>query len=256
MRNGPLPTGAGLTNCCSGAWKTTPCFVATNCADMRGHTGSDDTEDFANWIGWQWQGTLSTTTDHGAANMTYYPANQGTNWGRNGGTRRLGDWAEIDYSGDNGNNIAGPINATISINGSPGPLSGPPLNYGKAITRTLYVWGDPAVNPANPTNYSSNMSSQIFKTCTVLTCTTAYVWEDVTISGPNTNGTYDSSDNVNRVRITRSYDAILYENIQSSSNEAKAVILDRPAPGPVPGGGPCSSGWTPGGGVYGRQVNP
>lgn len=259
-RNGPAATGAGLTLCCTAPWPSTGC--SANCADMRGQdppvSGGQNSQDYRNWIGWQWQGTLSTTTDHGEASMTYYPSNQGTNWGRNGGARRLGDWAEMgqaDLNGSLGNTIALAIGASISISGTEGPLSGPPLNYGKAITRTVYVWGDAAPTPADPTNYSSDTAAQTFTTCNGAGCTTAYVWEDVTITGPDNSDKYHAPVNVNRVRFTRSYDGVLYQNKQNCCSSAQAIIVDRPVPGPVPGGS-CSNSWTPGGGVYGRQVNP
>jgi hypothetical protein len=173
----------------------------------------------------------------------------------------------MNYTGDNGNNVAGPINDILNTPGvgSPGPLS---AFYGPAITRTLYVWGDPCPNtdpqdPSNCLSYGLDKSSQIHKNCPATPeppgCTTAVVWEDMAIDGSTSAGyaPHDSSANPldMRVRFTKSYDAIIYRDLpQQSNSNTKAIIVDRPVTGPANG---CAvTGWTPGGAVYGRQVGP
>lgn len=275
LRYGPSPPGAGLNIYQTNAtWQPALCAPADQpCADMRGsgqNSGSSVDDDIGNWIAWQWQGMISTTHQYPQDSMTYYPANPSTDGGRNGGQpTRPGDWAETDYSGNHGQNIQEGMHDLARLYGTDTPLSPPTtLNWGRAITRTIFVWGDPQ------SQLPSDKSSQDFVSCTGGNCTSSQIWSDVNITG-NPNAGWKTQGNpstIRRVRFTRAYTFVFYENMQGnygacdppgcayqptcslpnlSGSQAIGFLANQTQPGP---NGSC--GWQPHGATYTGQVPP
>jgi hypothetical protein len=258
------------------------CRVPSQCADMKGSgadSGQGMHQDFGNWIFWQWMGHLSLTSIYPIETNTRYPSNQATHGGTQGTlSERPGDWAEIDYTGNLGQNIQQAMYDSsnqwgeMTAVGLPEAQGG--LNWGRVLTRTVYLWGEPQ------SQLPSSMSTQKFDEYTTTRdcnppspgCTITEhhdAWIDVTMSG--TYGDYEASDSVDRVRFTRAVSFLFYANLQgnngaepypedgcdlpSSGSSAWGILPSIVVP-PPPGGGACETGWEPGGGVYGQQVPP
>jgi hypothetical protein len=195
---------------------------------------------------------------------------------------RPGDWAEIEYNGNHGNNIQSAVRdlaLQFGVMRGPGlPVNQGGLNWGKAITRTIYLWGEPQ------DELPSDRSTQVwggyttqepcppptFPGCIVTTQHRA--WLDTTISGGN--GSYHSTGGMpQRVRFTRALPFLFFANLQGNngavpapgcpglphnSSSAYGILPSLVVPNPSPGGGgggTCST-WQPGGGVYTRQIDP
>jgi hypothetical protein len=277
-RNGPEnpipPNGwpnSGLRNFDknAGAGNLTPCTAGPDCADMRGSGSSQNNaaaQDDGNWVFWAWRGVISTTHLYLDTSTIKYNTNYPSTAATQGGTccgaqaNRPGDWAEIGYNGDLGRNRKEAILAEIDSFGTTGPLSGAPLNWGLAITRTVYVWGEPeaqlpsskSTQHYDPSAYTTQeQCSPPRQGCTITVDHPA--WVDVTLSG--SNGSYNAN-NVDRVRFTKAYTFIFYRVPVSGGNTSSvsAFLIYPAVPGPV--GGDCPAGWQTGSGVYYRQIDP
>ena len=244
----------------------------TECADMGGtlDTGSQELED---WIYHEWQGVISTTHVWPVNTMTRYPAIAASNWGRDtsypGLLERGGDWAEGggEYTGNNGENIQGALHDLARIRGNTTDLT-VSLNWGKAITRTIYVWGD---SEADLIQYPGRSAQRLTTTpgCSPTPCTPTPepVWEDVNITvSNNPNNPFRADEPIQRVRFTKTYDFVFYANLQGGEFQAQnppGCNLDLTGSAArgfiateVVGDPSGSCGWIPGEGVYVRQVDP
>lgn len=258
------------------------CNLGLGCANMAGslaQSGQNMHQDFGNWIFWNWRGTLSLTSIYPIETNTRYPSTQATRGGTEGTlSERPGDWAEIDYTGNLGQNIQDAVYDTsnqwgvMTAVGQPENQGG--LNWGRVLTRTVYLWGEPQTQL--PSSESTQQFSEYTTTrecnppspgCTITDHHPA--WIDVTMSG--TYGNYVGSDTISRVRFTRSMSFLFYANLQGnygarpypeagcslpSSGSSAWGILPSIVEPPPPGGGSCQTGWEPGGGVYSYQVPP
>ncbi len=279
-RNGPPPPPNGLT--AYGAHGTCTQQNQGACADMRGQHSSSPSSgkgDIANWIYLQWAGQISLTRTWDRSNETWYPANRSNDGGRQGSaTPRQGDWAEVYPHGNWGNNVNEPLHDMADENGVTTPWSGGALNWGKAITKTLYLWG-PETLPNHATDDTS--AQQWVSNVQIPGCNPhggqdcKYTgWEDLTLTGQG-SGNYSISGNVDRVRFTALYQIRIYANLQANkyhpnappecasqggwqwnggSSNAYGLIINEVVPGPGGDGTPC--GWMTGGGVYGRSIDP
>lgn len=274
-RNGPEDPGNGWPDTGlhkwdkqDGAGNLTPCTSGPNCADMRGsgsNQNSDAAQDGGNWVFWAWRGTISTTHLYNdSATNTFYPSTTATRGGTCCGAQanRPGDWAEIDYQGDLGRNRKESVEDAIEFFGTEGPLSGPPLNWGLAITRTVFVWGEPELglpNDRSVQKYSSYTTQEPCSPprprCSINVDHPA--WLDVELSGSDGNYSVDVNNNNTpvRVRFTKAYTFIFYAVpvSQGNSSSIKGFLINPMLPGPEPGS--CTS-WQTGSGVYYRQVDP
>lgn len=250
-----------------------------NCADMRGSrldSGNQATQDVQNWLFWQWAGRITTaesiTRTYPVNSETWYPSTEATAWGRNGGTERPGDWAELYSSGNWGQNVQEALHdaAADPNRGSITPLSGAPLNWGRAITRTVYLYGDAVVPSSTSSQFVRNYSPPCpgGPPCPA----NEYHWEDTTISGTyggcGSPPCYQANNQIQRVRFTKARTIVFYANLQgnygargpggcslpSSGSSAWGILPSVYVPGPS--GETCSTGWQPGGGAYSRQVEP
>lgn len=252
--------------------------ASSNCADLRGsgaNGGNLATQDFQNWIFWQWRGRISITNTWGIETNTRYPSTTANQGGQTGSlTVRPGDWAEIDYTGNLGDNIQRAVYHlanTWGVMTSVGrPVAQGGLNWGNVITRTVYVWGEPE------SQLPSSMSSQIFGSYTTPCsppspgCTVNHpAWLDVRVSG--TYPSYTTTADVGRVRFTKFYTFLFFSNLQgnlgavtapgcntslpNSGSSAWGILPSIVVPPPSPGGS-CSTEWIPGGGVYKLQIDP
>jgi hypothetical protein len=268
-----------------------PCVNMYNAGAPQGGniTGPPAIGDLANWIFWQWRGTLSTTStawNQLSNSQTGYPSTRQN--GANGNGARVGDWTETaNITGSGGNNIQDAVHDLAAQYGFVTALT-TELNWGKAITRTVYVWGEPAPNPSTGVVPGDNKSAQVWDSwdgtkpnpCSGGQNNTS-AWTDLSISGnyPNNGPNYSASNvscgngsnSIDRVRFTKSYTFIFYANLQGNNYGAQSapgcptlpnagsaawgILPDLSVPDPVPGGG-CSTGWEPGGGVYSREVDP
>jgi hypothetical protein len=246
-----------------------PTYPQTQCADMRGSGsigGSQASQDIANWIFWRWAGQISLTQVFTGNYETYYQSIPSTNWGRQNSTPRAGDWVET-YTGNTGQNVQEPLHDSAGWFGSVTPLSGAPLNWGKAITNTVYLWGDATL----PSDRSSQTLITYNPPCGQQPCPPVeYHWQDTLMSGSyggcGNPPCYVSADPVQRVRFTKAITFVFYENLQGnygavgpncslpgSGSSAWGVLPSEYLPGPNPGAG-C--GWEPGNGTYSGQVDP
>ena len=268
-----------------------PCVgtPGTQCADMDGNralTGQVAIQDATNWIYWQWRGrltsALSPTRFYDINSETWYPSNVNTNWGRlyPATNNRPGDWAET-LNGNFGQNIQESLHDMLhdSNLSSLTPLSGPPLNWGRAITATVFLWGDSF--PLDSTNRSQDRSSQFLYKYTP-PCPNPpncpadeYHWQDTRInrtgslqSCPNPPCyTYTADNDPQRLRFTRSMQFVFYENLQgnygavgpggcplpNAGSSAWGFLPSGFGPDPIPGG---TCGWQPANGTYARQIAP
>ena len=310
-RAGPSPTGSGLSYYDHAQlWKTLQTCLLEPCVNMYNAgvpagggppVPAPASNDLANWIFWQWRGTLSYTTtvwNNMANSMTRYPSTRQN--GANGSGPRPGDWTEITgITGNFGQNIQEPVhdlalNATdkIMFSVSP-PVADGGLNWGPAVARDIYVWGQPAPNPQNGQVSSDSMAAQVWDTWNPQDpskCSpgnsepTTSGWTDLTISGSykqnppkpdytarnnNCNGNGGPST-VDRVNFTARYTFLFFANLQGNygavpqtgcpalPNDGSSAygILPLPfVPEPPPGGG-CGGTWNPFGAAYGQQVDP
>jgi hypothetical protein len=237
--------------------------------DMRGSAangGTAATDDVSDWIYYQWLGTILTNTS------------------RVGDPAVLGDWAEIYATGDHGENVQSPLLHQIqnAPDGGYTSISAPwpnGLNWGRAITRTVYLWGD-GLLPSS----TSAQAAEESEVCRILPCNCnanpelcdrVVTWEDVLIRQPNGqhNRIWANGD-FQRVRFTDAVQIVFYENINggfgqalcpdgtnmqipNNSSEARGILPSTLLPGPPPGGDDaCPPGWTPGDGVYFRRIAP
>ncbi|MFL5734072.1 MAG: TadE/TadG family type IV pilus assembly protein [Chloroflexia bacterium] len=226
-RNGPPPGGVGPSYVNLG----NPCPPTANCADMRGI--GEKTTDFGNWLYWQWNGLI---------NLESYriPGHPGPdiNW--------QGDWAETYFwdSGNCGQCIANPRDSMITRYGVTTELSGPPLNFGKAVDRVVHLYGaslDDFTNNGNVDNTSAQGYS-------------GGSWNTLQIQLQGNH--YAINGSPGRVRFTRTVTIRFYQNMQPPSEEIDGLVISTQnvGPNPPPGGQDC--GWQPGMGVYTRQVTP
>lgn len=230
---GPNYNKTGMSGCPSGT---------SNCADMGRQKGDDDdlSQDLSNWIYWNWNGTIVLTST--------WPSGAGVG-------SRTGDWAESYKPGDLGNNLASPITDLIARDGFTTPLSGAPFNLGKAVDRTVYVWGPSRsaflaagssdstvaqkwVDPVPPGHGNGGQDGQ---------------FTDITVL-QRANGNYETSgnDSIDRVRFTWAYKFRFYAALQSNNSAVYGLFLAQDEPGPQPG----SCTWLPGVGVYSRLSDP
>lgn len=234
--------------------------------DMRGSvqtSGTLATTDQANWLNYQWQGWIMTDTN------------------RIGNPTILGDWAE-NYNGDQGNNIQNALLYQIqnAPDGGYTSISGPPLNWGRAITRTIYLWGDgilPSSSSAQEANprwqcNQGNCSNRCSQNPIPGDCWWDPGWTnlDIRIQGNHIR----ANGEIDRVRFTDAVQMVFYENvnggplqaqcplpgggfsnISTSSSGALGILPSAVMPGPDPNGDTCGN-WLPGSGVYYRQISP
>jgi hypothetical protein len=310
-RAGPISTGSGLSYYDHAQlWRTQQTCIAEPCVNMYNaglpqggappppFPGSND---MANWIYWQWRGTISTTTtlwNNTANSMTGYPSTRQNN--ANGSGARPGDWAEIiGISGSYGQNIQEPVHdlaitaadrmtLTVSL-----PVAQGGLNWGPAVARDIYVWGQPSDDPASGDVDDDDMAAQVWDTwetqdpnrCSPRSNEPQRSgWTDLTINGtynPNNNQPDYSVTNENcngnggprtieRVNFTEKYTFLFFANLQGNygavqdvgcpalpndGSSAYGILPTLFVPEPPPGGG-CTGGWDPLGGAYGQQVDP
>ena len=247
QRNGlPQPGGNGVGPNYGATGCTNNPLNTANCADMRGANPADQATDLANWSYWNWNGTISLTSTWPLAAQV---------------DTRDGDWLEsYKLQANLGNNIGAPIRDMIDRDGFLTPISGPPYNLGKALDKTVYVWGpDLATFRAGARN-----SSELGRTSSYaqqwnpgrINPTLQYgTWSNIDIvQGRNTQyGTDPSNASVDRVRFKFTYKFRFYAGLQTTSSEVDGLFISEAQPGPVPPGN-CSL--TPGGGIYTRLVDP
>lgn len=224
------------------------------CANLAGSvTGNLDHQDIQNWLFWRWRGTVSTTN----TNPPRLPG-------------RPGDWAQTYHIGDRGSDIYQPLSellvdrrpGAMPDGVGPGPLSGPPWNYGMAITLTVFTWGQSWDN--YPANYSDDGSyAQWRNDCSQngqWACSNPPVhqWDDLRITGGRQGQTIsfripNGPIELDRVRFTRAYKMAFYKVIVDTGGNSlvRGFMLSRELPDPPPG----SCTWQIGGSVYSRQVS-
>jgi hypothetical protein len=284
LRNGPNSCPQGWPNCGLNDYKSSnlqqtlqPCFSAP-CADLRGSldtSGDPSHQDFENWIFWQWRGRISLTSTWPVETNTRYPSTTGNEGGQTGALSvRPGDWAEMGYTGNLGQNIQEPLHdvadqfGVMTTVGLPVAQGG--LNWGKVITRTVYLWGEPQVEL--PSSKSSQTFGIYTTPCSPTPCQPIEhkAWLDVSVGG--TYGSYSvSGGSLDRVRFTKAYVFLFYANLQgnygattapgcaaglpNSGSSAWGIFPDIVVPIPGPGS-TCSTNWDPGGGVYIQPIDP
>jgi hypothetical protein len=300
----PPPLTGGLLNHTT-ATNWTP-FISQNpllynvcsaepCADLRGRGTSEGASmqtDVENWIAWQWRGRIGTTNTYPASTMTWYPstADRINDFGRGGrSSARTGDWAEALY-GNLGNNINDSLTDSAHFFGretafSP-PVANGGLGWGKAVFTTVYVWGvpePPAGTCSGNRAYCDDTSAQDSASYTINLpgggTQVVYGWQDLEVQSSSPTASFQArrargtaeADEM-RLRFTKSYSVVFYENIQgscggcipfpgcgtlpsASSSEVYGFILNRHVSDPPPGSG-CPTGWNVGDGVYTRQIEP
>jgi hypothetical protein len=256
-------------------------------------------DDMANWIFWQWKGRLSFGNDNWnqiANSMTLYPSTRQN--GANGTQPRTGDWVEVfDITGSGGENIQSAVYNVASRFGTATNLTPPVsqggLNWGKAVARDIYVWGEPASDPRTGQVSGDNKSAQVWDSWYSTApnpCASAsgqpdlHAWTDLEISGtyPNSGPSYDTRNvscngggnprTVDRVRFTWKYNFLFYANLQGnngavaapgcpalnldpSGSTAYGILPSVVVPPPAPGG-TCGPDWVPGGPVFSQQIDP
>jgi hypothetical protein len=213
--------------------------------------------DLANWVFWQWRGTLSTNNSAWNGMAGSETGYQSTRQDRANGTGpRLGDWAETAQNAGNDpqtiqkavHDLADQFGVTTALSTN--------LNWGKAITTTIYVWGEPAPSPSPTSGVvpGDNTSAQIWDTwydqsdpcagtptpdpsSTVFPTAvpTVSAWTDLNISGTHANygatnvscgGQSPSIPNPTpayRVRFTKAYTVVLYANLQGDGYGAQSA---------------------------------
>jgi hypothetical protein len=271
-----------------------PCVNLYNAGAPQGGniTGPPSFTDLANWIFWQWRGTISTTTtvwNNTANSETLYPSTRQN--GANGNVQRVGDWAEMSQiTGSGGQNVQAAVHDLADQYGTITSLSGGILNWGRAITRTVYVWGEPAPDPTNGNVTSDAKSAQVWDNwdhtqnnlCNGGGSPDTFAWTDLNITGnyPNSGPNYSARNvscgnqgpnSIDRVRFTYKYTFVFYANLQGNNYGANNAPGCPPLPNPgsaawgilpdasvqdPPPGSDCPTGWVPGGGVFSRQVDP
>jgi hypothetical protein len=256
-RMGPSPTGSGLSYYDHAQlWRTLQTCMLEPCVNMfnAGLRATDPpppqpptSGDMANWIFWQWQGVISTTTtvwNNTANSMTEYPSTREN--GANGSGARPGDWAEIiGISGSYGQNIQDPVHDLaltaadrITFTASL-PVNQGGLNWGTAVRRTIYVWGPEADNVLTGRLDNNDTAAQVWDTWETqepLRCSPRANepqqsgWTDLTVDGQynqnnnrpdyrvtneNCNGNGGPND-IERVNFTESYDFLFFANLQGN----------------------------------------
>ena len=244
--------------------------------DMRGRVDPNDqtsAEDIDWWIRYQWQGAIMTNT----------------NWLSD--PNALGDWSEI-YLGNYGQNVQDPLVYLIKYadDGGYTPISADwpeGLGWGRAITRTVYLWGEGGLEPGDTTATSAQKSREVCInplngntcSCNNPNCVRDRVeWDyidiDAYIAG-NGDPMGDAAAAIERVRYTDAVQVVFYEHLNggggdarcpdgtgvpssNNSSEARGILPSANVGGPPPGppGSGCPPGWIPGAGVYYRTINP
>jgi hypothetical protein len=235
------------------------------CTKMPGsgqNNDNDGKQDVMNWLYWQWRGALSLD------NVWI--------------SGRPGDWAEVYDAGNWGNAIHDSVGYLARDWGTNSYFSGPPLNWGRAVTRTVYLWGEglPVPQPGqvpDPNGYLDTQSTQYLKRipCSPNPCNDTYEWRDVQVfwnNGPrrfqSREGSTGPTSDVDRVRFTDKRTFVFYQalngngnvtgpggcNIQVPTSAAMGFFPSTYVPGPS--GDNCPTGWVPGTGVYSRVIDP
>jgi hypothetical protein len=245
-RNGlPSPGGNGVGPNYGSSGCTNSPLNPANCADMRGANPPDQALDLSNWTYWNWNGTIALTSTWPTS------AQVGT---------RDGDWLEAyNLQANLGNNVAAPIIDVINRDGVMTALSGPPYNLGKALDKTVYVWGpDLATFQAGAQGGERGRTTEYAQQWNAGRINPTYqtgTWTDIAVV-QKSNGQYGTSPTnatIGRVRFKFTYNFRFYAALQTNNSEVDGLFISEAQPGPVP---PGNCGLTPGGAIYTRLTDP